>query len=194
MSPKGLMWHAAQYINYGSRQHACMPWVILFLQKLIPRNNCGRLPIYPKEFVQEGVKNVLLWKRHTQRKLATLMGVPKTTVHPWIVASTVCIHCSSLKPVLTEENKVARLLIALHFRDPLNLMQYQDMHDQIHLDEKWFFLTGEKERYLLVLEEKNPKQCVKHKSHITKVMFPCSIAHPRFTPSASSWWDGKLGI
>ena len=74
-----------------------------------------------------------------------------------IVVSTICVHCNSLKPVLTEENKVAWLLMVLHFRDPLDLMKYHDMHDQIHLDEKWFFLTWEKERYLLLLEEKNPK-------------------------------------
>ena len=34
---KGLMWHTAQYIDYGSGQHAHMSWVILFLRKLIPR-------------------------------------------------------------------------------------------------------------------------------------------------------------
>ena len=117
-------WHAAQYIDYGSGWHAHMPWVILFLQKLIPRKNSGRPPIYPKEFVQEGVKNVPLWKRHTQRKLAMLMAVSETTVHHWIVASTIHVHCNSLKPVLTEENKVARLLMALHFRDPVDLTLY----------------------------------------------------------------------
>ena len=68
------------------------------------------------------------------------------------------------------------------------------MHDHIHLDEKWFFLSREKERYLLLLDEKNPKHCVKHKSHITKVMFLCTVARLRFNPSANSWWDGKLGI
>ena len=25
-------------------------------------------------------------------------------------------------------------------------------------------------------------------------MFLCAIVHPRFNPSANSWWDGKLGI
>ena len=25
-------------------------------------------------------------------------------------------------------------------------------------------------------------------------MFLCATAHPRFNPSANSWWDGKLGI
>ena len=84
--------------------------------------------------------------------------------------------------------------MALHFRDPVDLTKYCDMLDQIHLDEKWFFLTQEKERYLLLPQEKNPKHCIKHKSHITKVMFLCAIAHPRFNPSANSWWDSKLGI
>ena len=122
-------------------------------------------------FIQESVKDVLLQKRHTQRKLVTLMGLLKTTVHHWIAGSTICVHCNSLKPVLIEENKVARLLMALHFRDPVDLTKYHDMLDWIHLDEKWFFLTQKKGRYLLLLEEKNPKCCIKHKSHITKVMF-----------------------
>ena len=133
---KDSTWHAAQYIDYGSRQCAHVPWVILFLQKLIPRKNSRRPPIYLKEFIQEGVKNVLLWKRHTQGKFVMSMWVSKTTVHHWTVASTIHVHCNSLKSVLTEENKVARLLMALHFRDPLDLTKYHDMHDWIHLGEK----------------------------------------------------------
>ena len=74
-----------------------------------------------------------------------LMGVSKTTVNCWIVASTICVHCNSLKPILTEENKWAWVEMAMHFSDHEDLMKYQDMHDQIHLDEKWFFLTWEKE-------------------------------------------------
>ena len=122
------------------------------------------------------------------------MGVSKTTVQHWIVASTIRVHSNLLKPTLTEENKLARLLMANHFRDPQNPSKFQDMHDRIHLDEKWFFLTREKECYLLILDEKNPKHCIKHKSHITKVMFLCTVVRPRFNMSANSWWDGKLGI
>ena len=77
------------------------------------------------------------------------MGVSKTTVPRWIVASMICVHCSSLKPILTEENKCARCEMALSFMDQANLGNYQDMRDRIHVDEKWFFLTREKERYLL---------------------------------------------
>ena len=84
------------------------------------------------------------------------MGVSKTTVHCWIVASMIRVHCNSLKPILTEENKRARFERALSFRDPANLGKYQDMRDRIHVDEKWFFLTREKERYLLH-QGKKPK-------------------------------------
>ena len=84
--------------------------------------------------------------------------------------------------------------MANHFRDPQDPSKYQDKRDQIHLDEKWFFLTREKECYLLVSDKKNPKHCVKHKSHITKVMFLCAVARLRFNMSANCWWDGKLGI
>ena len=122
------------------------------------------------------------------------MGVLKTTVQHWIVASTIHVHSNLLKPILTEENKLARLLMANHFRDPQDPSKYQDMRDCIHLDEKWFFLTQEKEHYFLVSDEKNPKRCIKHKSHITKVMFLCAVARLCFNTSANSWWDGKLGI
>ena len=122
------------------------------------------------------------------------MGVSKTTVQHWIVASTIREHSNLLKPILREENKLARSLMANHFRDRQDPSKYQDMRDRIHLDEKWFFLTQETEWYLLLLDEKNPKHCVKHKSHITKVMFLCAVARPCFNPSANSWWDGKLGI
>ena len=127
-------------------------------------------------------------------KLAMSMGVLKTTVHRWIVDSTIRVHSNSLKPVLMEENKMARLFMVLNSWDPQDLMKFLNMMDQIHVDEKWFFLSHQKERYLLLPEEKNPKQCVKSKSHITKVMFLCAIACPHFNPCANSWWDGKLGI
>ena len=67
--------------------------------------------MYPSEVVCEGIKNIPLWKRRTQRKLVTLMGVSKTMVHHWIVDSTIHVHSNSLKPVLTEENKVAQLFM-----------------------------------------------------------------------------------
>ena len=91
--------------------------------------NSGRAPKYLPEFIEEGVKDMPLRNRRTQRKLVTSMGVSKTTVHCWIVASMIHVHCNSLKPILTEENKRVRFEMALSFRDPPNLGKYQDMRD-----------------------------------------------------------------
>ena len=85
---------------------ACIPAVELILLNLFHRKNSGRLPIYLKEFVQEGVKNMPLSKRPTQQKLGMSMGVLKTMVHHWIVAATIHVHCNALKPILTEEKSV----------------------------------------------------------------------------------------
>ena len=68
------------------------------------KKNCRRRPMYLSEFIHEGINNILLCKRWTQRKLATLLGVSKTTMHHWIVDLTIQVHSTSLKPVLTEEN------------------------------------------------------------------------------------------
>ena len=150
--------------------------------------------MYLSEFIRKGIMDIPLWKQQTQRKLAMSLGVSKTMVHHWIVDSAIRVHSSSLKPVLMEENKVAWLVMALDSWDPQDPMKFCDIMDHIHVDEKWFFLSQQKKRYLLLPEEKNSKRCMKSKSYITKVMFLFAIADPRYNPSVKSWWDGKLGI
>ena len=131
-------------------------WPYYFSRISFPPKNYGRRPMYPSEFIHEGIKDIPLWKQLTQRKLATSLGVSKTTVHRWIVDSTIQVHSNSLKPVLMEENKVAQLVMVLDSRDPQDPTKFLDMMDHIHVDEKWFFLSWKKGRYLLLPEEKNP--------------------------------------
>ena len=57
------------------------------------------------------------------------MGVSKTTVHHWIVESTPHVHSNSLRPILTEENRLARFEMAMDAHDPVDQMRYQDMCD-----------------------------------------------------------------
>ena len=111
---------------------------------------CSRRPMYPSEFVCEGIKDIPLWKRQTRRKLAMSLGVSKTMVHRGIVDSTIRVHSNSLKPVLMEENMVAQLVMVLDSQDPQDPTKFLDMMDHIHMDEKWFFLSWQKERYLLL--------------------------------------------
>ena len=69
------------------------------------------------------------------------------------------------------------------------------MYDEVHVDEKWFFLCKAKESYILVCdEEEPPERYVKHKSHIAKVMFLCAQARPRYVHATGQYWDEKIGI
>ena len=113
------------------------------------------------------------------------MGVSNSTVHHWIVASMIHVHCNSLKPILTEENKRARFEMALSFRDPANL--------EFMLMKNGFFSRGRR-KGIYCIGVGDPRCCVKHKSHIMKVMFLCAVARPCFNISLNSWWDEKLGI
>ena len=64
--------------------------------------------------------------------------------------------------------------MAMDARDPVDQTKYQDMHDQIHVDEKWFFLTREKERYLLHQDGKT-LSIVSNTNHILLRLCSCVL-------------------
>ena len=110
-------------------EHMCAMGIINSPELYSQGGNPGRVPKYLPDLIEEGVKGILLRKRHNQQKLAKLMGVSKTTVHHWFVESTLCVHSNSLRPLLTEENRLARFEMAMDARDPVDQTKYQDMHD-----------------------------------------------------------------
>ena len=83
-------------------------------------------------------------------------------------------HTSSLKPVLTEQNKYSQLLFALEMGNLNDPTKFQDMYNMVHVnvDKKWF-LMRDKQCFLLV---DDAQHCVCHKGHMTKVMFLCAVA------------------
>ena len=90
-------------------------------------------------------------------------------------------HSSSLKPVLTGQNKYSWLLFALEILDPMDTTKFKDMYNYIHVDEKWFYLTGDCQRFILADEELPLHHSVCHKGHITKVIFLCAVACPQYS-------------
>ena len=80
-------------------------------------------------------------------------------------------------------------------------MAYRFMDNEVHVDEKWFYLCRDGESYILVADEEEdpPERYVKHKSHIEKVMFLCAQARPRHYQVGTracnqAYFDGKIGI
>ena len=68
------------------------------------------------------------------------------------------------------------------------------MEDLIHIDEKWFYLTKDGQRFIIAADEEEPYRHVQHKSFLTKIMFLCAVARPRYDTRRNAWFDGKIGI
>ena len=146
------------------------------------------------EFCQ-GLKEIPQRRRKTYRSTAKAMGVSLNTVQQMLLQKDVCrVHTSSLKPTLTEENKMSRMELALSFVDKNNTSKFENMEDLIHVDEKWFYLTKDGQRFIIAADEEEPYRHVQHKSFLTKIMFLCAVARPRYDTNKNAWFDRKIGI
>ena len=68
------------------------------------------------------------------------------------------------------------------------------MEDLIHIDEKWFCLMKDLQYFIIPADEAEPYRHVQHKSFLTKIMFLCAVARPRYDTNKNTWFDGKIGI
>lgn len=161
------------------------------------------------------VKAMPLTNRQNFVMLSRNIAVPRTTLQRMKKDGHFRRHTSSLKPYLTEENKVARIIYALDEVDGAThvggvgtagdgIVRFKDMFDRVDIDEKWFFQTTDGKTYIMTagevdddgeeVTEKEPHRTISHKNHITKVMFLCAQARPRFNPDGTEIWDGKIGL
>jgi len=159
--------------------------------------------IHDREELKAAVLELPRNKRRKLRHLAANLDIPLTTVYKFLKEHKIFRrHSSPVKPSLTLSNKHDRLLYALEKIEMPRLqstrggqatLKFHHMYNEIHVDEKWFFVCRDGESCILVADEEDPPdRYVKHKSHITKVMFLCAVARPR--KIHNQWWDGKIGI
>ena len=104
------------------------------------------------------------------------------------------VHTFSLKPTLSDENKVSRMELALSFIDKNDTSKFEHMEDLIHIDEKWLYLMKDGQCFIIGADEAEPYRHVQHKSFLTKIMFLCAVARPRYDTNKNAWFDGKIGI
>ncbi|XP_042003723.1 uncharacterized protein LOC121752682 [Salvia splendens] len=79
-------------------------------------------------------------------------------------------------------------------KSTLGRVQFESMHNVVHVDEKWFYMTKSSDRYYLLPDEDEPYRACKSKRFITKVMFMCVVSRPVFGLDGQTKFDGKLGI
>lgn len=102
------------------------------------------------------------------------MNVEKSTLHRKVQDGDLGAHSNPIKPILTNNNKKVRLQICLskiiqgtYFNQP----SFDPMFNCIHVDEKWFYLSKESERYYLLPGEFESVRTCKNKKIILNVMF-----------------------
>jgi len=160
------------------------------------KGRCGPQILYDREALCEAVAELPLHKRKTMRGLAGALGILVGTVWKLVRKDKVINpHSNDIKPFLTEENKVTRVSYAANQVKHLPNGRYAFSigEDEVHLDEKWFFMSEQTLLTHLVDGEKPKKRTAKHKQHIIKVMFLAAVAWPRFDADRNCIFDGKIG-
>ncbi|KAE9265608.1 hypothetical protein PR003_g32404, partial [Phytophthora rubi] len=142
--------------------------------------------------VLERLRHVDVQQRTTIRSAAVACGVPATTLFRRLKQGKLRSCTSVTRPLLTPANLQARIKFCLDHVDT-STNKYRDMMDVIHVDEKYFFLTVVKRRFIMLHDEPDPIRKLKSKRHITKVMMLAAVARPRYNEAGECIFDGKLG-
>ncbi|KAF0707302.1 hypothetical protein AaE_013676, partial [Aphanomyces astaci] len=139
--------------------------------------NCGAKTKWSAEVIDAAIKSVPFHKRQTTRALAFHSGVPRSTILRHMKRNR-RLRCKSsyLRPLLTEDNKEERMKFALSFVKKNHV--FDDMHDVVHVDEKWFFLTKNKGKFYVYDDETLPHRQSKSKRFITNNVPLCCCAAP----------------
>ncbi|XP_042064212.1 uncharacterized protein LOC121807943 [Salvia splendens] len=105
------------------------------------------------------VRELSVLERSNTRKLAAKLDVSKTTVGRFVKEQHLRLHTNALKPLLSGSNKLARMRWGLSHVPPLIVngkLKYHTMHNVVHIDEKWFYMTKTSDRYYLLPDENEP--------------------------------------
>ncbi|XP_057798572.1 uncharacterized protein LOC131014581 [Salvia miltiorrhiza] len=145
----------------------------------------------------ELIASIELTKRSTIRRLAKGINCSKSTVGRWVDQGLIKAHTNAIKPDLTAANKLLRMrfcLEAMEYDRQQDVLRFKTMHNTIHIDEKWFYITKSSQRWYLTPAEAEPHRACKNKKFIQKVMFSCAVCRPLFAQDGSVLFDGKIGI
>ncbi|XP_074302848.1 uncharacterized protein LOC141636453 [Silene latifolia] len=82
----------------------------------------------------------------------------------------------------------------LYYDDLCSKVMFKDQSNVIHIDEKWFYITKDGQRFYLSQTEPDPYRSVQSKTFIGKIMFMCVVGRPQYSENNDVIFDGKIGI
>ena len=187
------LWRKAMSNHEETGIYSCSP---------TKKGNSGRPRLYDPQELQSTLEDLPMEDRGSMRQIADRLGISVWQVHSFVHdIKVIRPHSNSIKTYLTEQNKLSRVLYA-HGRIKENGNQqliYDGAFNEIHVDEKWFFISKKSQKIYLSEHEAMQSQdkhnrTAKHKSHIIKVMFLAAVARPCFDDEGACTFDGKIGI
>ena len=146
------------------------------------RKRVGRKP---RVFGMTLLNVVPIEKRTTIRAMASALGIGHSQFYRMMKSGNIGAHTNSIKPKLSHDHKIRRLnFILSQIISPTidTPPKFSLMYNVVHIDEKWFYMRRETQRYYLFpSNEEEPYWCVQNKNFIGKVMFIATVIRPQIT-------------
>ncbi|KAF0702476.1 hypothetical protein AaE_015898 [Aphanomyces astaci] len=154
----------------------------------------GPKPTYSKQLVQQLVEEVHVDQRSTLRDVAAGSGLTMGTLSRHLKNGTFERRSTRIKPLLSD----LALAYTVRLADageagPLEV-EFDNLWDVVHLDEKWFNADKDRRKVYLVPGEKPPRRAWKSKRFVPKVMFLAAVARPRYDEVGGVFFNGKIGM
>lgn len=155
---------------------------------------------YGRKRVQVDLNKIIdvpLHKRTTLRSLASTLNMNHNTLFKLLKEGLIRRYSNAIKPHLKNHHKRAQLQFCLSVIDHTSLPdepKFIDMYNIVHIDEKWFYMSINTEKYyLLPVEEDLLCQC-QSSHYIGKVMFLVAMGRPKFDNEGNEIFSGKVGV
>jgi len=72
--------------------------------------------------------------------------------------------------------------------------KFIDMYNIVYIDEKWFYMSKNTEKYYLFSVEEDPLRQCQSSHYIGKVMFLVAMGRPKFDNEGNEIFSGKVGV
>lgn len=72
--------------------------------------------------------------------------------------------------------------------------KFIDMYNIVYIDEKWFYMSKNTEKYYLFSVEEDPLRQCQSSHYIGKVMFLVVMGCPKFDNERNEIFSGKIGV
>ncbi|XP_021749416.1 uncharacterized protein LOC110715154 [Chenopodium quinoa] len=157
----------------------------------------GTIGKKPKEYSDEWLMSVPLYKRTTNRSYGAALNVNHVLIHMLKKKGRLRAITATNHPALSDNHKIARLKWVLQHIEPVPTEgdpSCMDLQHYIHINEKWFYLNLETRTFYLTPNEEVPYRAQQSKSFKLKAMFMGMIGKPLYAQDGTLLHSGKYGL